>query len=175
MKIKKISAAETLRRLDELTTLLIDAVEHGASVGFTLPLEDAEAGNYWRKVAGEIEAGGKLLIVALDESDRAIGAAQLAKESRANGRHRAEVQKLMVRHDQRGHGIGAALMSRIEEEARIAGKTLLFLDTSRGSGGAAEFYRKLDYIFVGSIPDYAADPDGHLVPNAIFYKRLVSR
>ena len=35
-----------------------------------------------------------------------------------------------------------------------------------------KFYERLGYVWAGSIPDYAADPDGRLVPNAIFYKQL---
>jgi acetyltransferase len=68
--------------------------------------------------------------------------------------------------------VGAALMRRLEEEARAAGRSLLFLDTSIGAAGAEEFYRKLGYTFVGNIPDYAANPDGSLAANAIFYKRI---
>lgn len=173
MKTKLLTESEIHGRLNELTALLIDAVEQGASIGFTLPLGRVEAETYWRKVAGEVGAGHKTFVVALDESRGLVGSAQLAKESRANGRHRAEVQKVMVRHALRGHGIGAELMRRLEAEARAAGRTLLFLDTSVGPGGATEFYRKLGYSFVGSIPNYAADPDGRLVPNAIFYKQLI--
>ena len=172
MEITSLTETEILGRLGELTALLSDTVQHGASIGFTLPLAGNEAEGYWRKVAGEVSAGQKIVVAARDESGGLVGTAQLAKESRPNGRHRAEVQKVMVRFALRGCGIGARLMQTIEREARTAGCTLLFLDTSAGAGGATEFYRRLGYVFVGSIPDYAADPDGRLVPNAIFYKQL---
>ncbi|MBA3848595.1 MAG: GNAT family N-acetyltransferase [Opitutus sp.] len=167
-----LDEAGVLARADELAGLLTDAVEHGASIGFVLPLTAAEVRDYWNGVAVQIAAGGKVLCVALDEPGSVIGAAQLGLEWRANGRHRAEVQKVMVRPAARGRGIGAALMRRIEDEARRRGRTLLFLDTSVGASGAVEFYTRLGWIPAGSIPDYAADPDGTLVPNAIFYKRL---
>ena len=172
METKLLTEADIHYRLGELVALLIDTVEHGASIGFTLPLAKSEAENYWRKVAGEVGAGNKIFVAAFDEGGGLTGCAQLAKESRTNGRHRAEVQKLMVWHARRGRGTGAGLMRRIEQEARAEGRTLLFLDTSTGAGGATEFYRRLGYQFVGSIPDYAADPDGRLMPNAIFYKQL---
>lgn len=172
MRIERLSATGTLRGLDELTSLLIDAVEHGASIGFTVPIVREEIQAYWQKVAGDIAAGHKELLVAVDERSHVLGSAQLALESRANGRHRAEVQKVMVRHTLRGRGIGAALMVRLEHEAQAEGRTLLFLDTSTGTSGATAFYRKLGYTFVGGIPNYAANPDGRLVANAIFYKLL---
>lgn len=172
MKIVLLTAAELTAREPELAGLLREAVEHGASLGFTLPLTETEVTDYWGKVAAELSTGGKLLLAALDDHERVIGSGQLALESRANGRHRAEVQKLMVRTAHRGRGTGAALMRRIEAEATGRGRRLLFLDTSLGAGGARRFYENLGYTCAGSIPDYAADPDGRLVPNAIFYKQL---
>jgi len=78
----------------------------------------------------------------------------------------------MVRHDARGCGLGAAIMRALEAEARRAQRSLLFLDTSVGAGGAVRFYAKLGYTLAGGIPDYARDPDGAFAANAIFYKRL---
>ena len=88
METELLTAADTLQRLDELSSLLIGVVEQGASIGFTLPLGGAEAGEYWRKVAGEVDAGNKVLVIARDEQGDLLGSAQLAKESRANGRQR---------------------------------------------------------------------------------------
>ncbi len=174
MRFELITPETLAARAAEFAGLLRDAVEHGASIGFTLPLADAELASYWGKVGAELAGGNKLLLAALDAGGRIAGSAQLALEPRANGRHRAEVQKVMVWAAQRGRGIGAALMARIEAEAGARGRRLLFLDTSAGGGGAVKFYERLGYGFAGSIPDYAADPDGRLVPNAIFYKKLES-
>lgn len=172
MQIVPLSAAQLLARRREFESLLVDAVNHGASIGFTLPLGEDEAEVYWRGVAHQIDGGGKVLLAALGADGTLLGSGQLALESRANGRHRAEVQKLMVFHAARGRGIGAAIMRALEAEAQRAGRTLLFLDTSIGASGAVRFYEKLGYTLVGSIPDYARDPDGSFAPNAIFYKRI---
>ena len=96
--------------------LLIDAVRNGASVGFVLPFTDGEVEDYWHKVCGDVTAGHRLLFAAFDDGGRLVGSAQLALEPRANGRHRAEVQKVMVLASHRGRGIGAALMARVEAE-----------------------------------------------------------
>lgn len=172
MQITLLTEAEIRRRLGELASLLTDAVRHGASIGYTWPLAEAEVRAYWRQVASEVAAGRKRLLAAFDERGRLLGSGQLALEMRSNGRHRAEVQKVMVRRRARGRGLGGALMSRLEQEARAAGRTLLFLDTSIGAAGAAAFYRKLGYLPAGGIPRYAANPDGRLVANVIFYKFL---
>jgi acetyltransferase len=172
MTIEIISAEALGRRGAGLAALLRDAVEHGASIGFTLPLSESDVSEYWRKVAADVVAGHKLVLAAIDSEGQVAGSVQLALEPRANGRHRAEVQKLMVLAARRGAGLGAELMRRVEKEAAARQRSLLFLDTSEGAAGARRFYEKLGYSYVGSIPDYAADPDGSLSANAIFYKRL---
>lgn len=172
MNIVPVTAADLTEQAADFAALLRDAVEHGASVGFTLPLTDAEVTDYWRKVAADVAAGNKLLWAARDDGGRVVGSVQLALETRANGRHRAEVQKLMVLAAERGRGLGAELMRVLETAAARDGRRVLFLDTSEGPGGARRFYERTGYTYAGGIPDYAADPDGRLVPNAIFYKRL---
>ncbi len=172
MHLETLTPDTMTRRLPELAGLLRDAVGHGASIGFTLPLAETDVADYWRKVATELAGGTKVLFAAYDGQNRLVGSAQLALETRTNGRHRAEVQKVLVAAAARRQGIGAALMEQVEAEARARGRTLLFLDTSAGESGAVEFYERLGYGHAGGIPDYAADPDGRLKPNVIFYKRL---
>ena len=174
MTIEQLTRNQARERVPELEALLNDAVSHGASVGFLHPLDADEASTYWEKVINELETN-RVFLAAIDAGGRLIGGAQLALESRPNGRHRAEVQKLLVLSSGRRQGVGAALMRAIEAEAARRGRTLLFLDTSTGKGGATEFYLRLGYTLAGGIPDYAADPDGTLMPNAIFYKRLSQR
>jgi GNAT superfamily N-acetyltransferase len=161
-------------RAAELSALVRDAVEGGASIGFTLPLTEAEVAGFWRGVGEQLAAGAKVAFLALDGADRVVGSAQLALEMRSNGRHRAEVQKVLVLRRARGAGVGAALMAALEDAARAHGRTLLFLDTSVGAAGAEAFYGRLGWTKCGGIPDYAANPDGTLAANAIYYKRLAA-
>jgi GNAT superfamily N-acetyltransferase len=172
VKISPVSASELSRQAAEFAALLRDAVKHGASIGFTLPLAEPEVADYWCKVRAEVAAGHKVLLAARDGAGRLLGSGQLALEPRSNGRHRAEVQKLLVIAAARGRGVGTALMGVIEAEARERGRTLLFLDTSVGPRGAAALYERLGYTYCGGIPDYAMDPDGTLKANAIYCKRL---
>jgi len=172
VNIAPVTSAELARDAAEFHALLRDAVEHGASIGFTRPLADAEVADYWRRVGAELAGGNKVLLAARDRAGRLIGSGQLALEPRSNGRHRAEVQKLLVLAAQRGRGAGTALMQALEAAARARGRTLLFLDTSEGASGAAGLYQRLGYLHCGGIPDYAMDPDGTLKPNVIFCKKL---
>lgn len=172
MVITRIDGPEARNRIDELAALLRNAVEHGASMGFVLPLQEEEVRAYWASVFVDIDAGKKRLFIATASDGSCHGTAQLALEMRSNGLHRAEVQKVIVRHSARGAGVGAALMSTAEADAKALGRSLLFLDTSVGPGGAVRFYEQIGYRRAGGIPGYAMDPDGRLADNTIFYKRI---
>lgn len=159
--------------VDELVSLFIECVDAGASMGYLAPLSVPEAAEFWQRTIGDLSGGQRILIVARDApGGRIVGSAQLKGESRPNGRHRAEVQKVMVRPSHRRRGLGTQLMAYLEAAARERGVRLLFLDTSEGPGGARELYERLGYLYAGGIPGWALDPDGTSAKNAIFYKVL---
>ncbi len=171
--IRRIDADGLGRRVAPLATLLIDTVENGASVGFVLPLSQAEAADYWRGLRDSVASGSRLLWTA--ERDGAIvGTVQLELVLKKNGINRAEVQKLLVASSERRTGAGRALMQAAEQSARELRRGLLYLDTESGSGAEA-FYRTLGYTHAGGLPQYACSPQGEWRCNAIYYKTLFTR
>jgi ribosomal protein S18 acetylase RimI-like enzyme len=156
-----------------LADLLMACVHGGASLGYLAPLDASEAETYWQKVMGEHALSLRRIFIARAAgTGEIVGTGQLAFEARPNGRHRAEVQKLLVHPACRRRGLASRLMAAIEAEAAARKLRLLFLDTSCGPGGATAFYEKLGYRLAGGIPEYARDPDGALAANAIYYKLL---
>ena len=118
-------------------------VDGGASVSYLPPLEMAAARDFWRRVAADVAAGTRILLVAWVEGVVA-GTVTLDLGTPPNQPHRAEVQKLLVLPGFRGRGVARLLMGHAEREAREAGRMLLTLDTR--AGDAAEFlYRALDW------------------------------
>ncbi len=172
MRLESLTPTSLSASRADLIALLQVCVHGGASIGFLSPLDAEEAGQYWDSLAPSLAADGRTILVARDEGGRVIGSGQLAFESRKNGRHRAEVCKVMVLPSHRGQRIAARLMADLEALARARAVRLLFLDTSEGTGGARAFYERLGYTYVGGIPDYAVNPDGTAATNAIFYKQL---
>jgi GNAT superfamily N-acetyltransferase len=152
----------------ELADLLIDCVEGGASLGFPSPLEADASRTYWLGVSDAVESGRSALLVA---GDPIVGTVQLHFASFPNGRHRAEVAKLLVHSSARNQGVGTRLMEMVEQEAIRRGKSLLILDTQTGSD-AEYLYRKLGWESAGVIPDFAFTPFGQLAPTTFFFKRL---
>jgi GNAT superfamily N-acetyltransferase len=157
--------------LPELTELLQDSVASGASIGFLPPLAQDEALSYWAGAIAELGRGTRRLLAARQDGTL-VGVVQLALAEKANARHRAEVQKLMVHTRARRQGIGQALMAAADEAAREAGCTLLVLDTRAGDP-SEQLYLKQGYTRVGAIPQYARSADGELHATAIFYRLLV--
>jgi len=153
-------------QLAELAGVLIAVVEAGASVGFMPPLDEESALAYWRGVI----APDHVLLVA-ERNGEIIGTAQLELAMRANGRHRAEVCKVLVHPEAQGQGIGLVLMQALEAEARRLGRTTLHLDT-RERYPANRLYQKAGYTQAGTIPNWARSTDGTLAGTTFYYKLL---
>lgn len=153
--------------LDGLSALLIDSVEHGASVGFMAPLAPAEARAYWLGVQARL--GPALRLWLLFEDELLQGTVQLALCEKPNGRHRAEVQKLLVHSRARGRGHASVLLKALEQGARVSGLSLLVLDTETESK-AERVYQHLGWQHGGEIPHYALTPKGQPHPTSLYYK-----
>lgn len=172
-RIVRANAADARRHADDLGAVLIDAVASNASVSFVHPLSPEEATRYWHGVADDVAAEAVVLLVALIDA-RAVGTVQLHPVHKPNQPHRAEVAKLLVHRDARGHGIGGALMRGLEDEARALGRSLLTLDTDATSP-APGFYRRLGFQPAGVIPGFALNGHGTaLVSTLYMWKRLDS-
>jgi GNAT superfamily N-acetyltransferase len=153
-----------------LEALLRDAVESGASVGFLPPLDARQARAFWQETLNEVAAGTRLALAAwLDE--QLVGTVQLALATKPNGRHRGEVQKLLIHTTARRRGIAQKLLDAIERAALESGRSLLVLDTEQGSD-AERLYRRAGYSEAGVIPRFAATTAGPLTATVIFYKEL---
>ena len=168
--IAPLEEADVRAALPGLAALLEDAVNHGASVGFLRPLDPVLANAYWQDVATALASGHRVVLVAT-EGGVIVGSVQLDLSAKQNGRHRAEVQKLLVLARCRRRGIARQLMQAIEEQARAAGRWLLVLDTESGSD-AVGFYDTEGWERCGSIPDFALSSDGVPTANILYYKRV---
>jgi len=161
--------APTEADLEGLAAVLIDCVDGGASVHFMRPLSAGDAIGFWRRVAGEVRAADRALLVARDEHGIA-GTVQLILAMPPNQPHRAELAKMLVHRRARNRGLGEALMRAAEDLADDLGRTLLVLDTA--SDTAARLYARCGWTAAGSIPGFALLPQGGLCATTIFWKAL---
>ena len=170
VEIVSLAAPVSDEALAQLADVLLDCVEGGASVNFMASFSHIEALAFFRKVTNSVASGDTVLLVARLES-KIVGTVQLGLDTPPNQSHRADIKKMLVHRTARGRGIGAALMARLEEEARKHGRWLLVLDTVPGESGH-RLYRRAGWQQSGIVPDYALFPDGRLCDTAIMWKRL---
>jgi GNAT superfamily N-acetyltransferase len=168
--IERLSAEAMAPVLDELAELLVDAVDDGASVGFVSPFTIEDARAFWLGIVPDVGTENIVLLGARHNRE-IIGTVQLRLATAPNGRHRAEVAKLLVHRRARRRGIARRLMGAVETEARARGRNLLVLDTQTGCP-ADTLYRSLGYNVAGVIPSYAALPSGALASTTILWRSL---
>jgi GNAT superfamily N-acetyltransferase len=154
----------------ELSEVLIDCVEGGASVSFMLPITRATADAFWRNVDQSVARGERILLIAEDSAGRIMGTVQIVFAEAENQPHRADIAKMLVHRRARKHGVGAALLAAAESAALNAGRTVLVLDTA--SDDAERLYARLGWQRCGVIPGYALLPGGGLCNTTFFYRTL---
>lgn len=167
--VRAIGSGEALALVPALAEMLIDCVEHGASVSFMSSLSRSKAEAFWTGVAEGVERGERVLLVAT-HGEEVAGTVQLVLAQPENQPHRAELSKMLVHSRARRRGLGAALMQAAEAAALEAGKSLLVLDTA--SAEATRLYARMGWTQVGVVPGYALLPDGRPCDTTIFYKAL---
>ncbi|HTC34806.1 MAG TPA: GNAT family N-acetyltransferase [Bryobacteraceae bacterium] len=133
-------------------------------------LTQAEAESFFEQVAEGVERGDRILLAAFLDS-KLVGTVQIVFPWPPNQPHRADIAKLLVARPARKQGVAQRLMEHAEEASRLAGKTLLVLDTVTGDN-AERLYARLGWTRVGVIPNYALFPDGSWCDTTIFWKQL---
>ncbi|WP_331768288.1 GNAT family N-acetyltransferase [Embleya sp. NBC_00896] len=174
--ITRLTADDFRSRIPSLADLLADVVAGGSSLGFLAPFDRNAAAAWWAALEPAVANGNLAVWIAENTQDTnggtgIAGTVSLALEPKPNGRHRAEVVKLMVHRDARGRGLGQALLTTAEQAAARAGATLLLLDTEADSA-ADHLYRTTGWTRYGTVPQYAAGPTGSLRDCNFYYKQL---
>ncbi|GII58590.1 N-acetyltransferase [Planotetraspora thailandica] len=168
--ISRLAPDDFPATVKSLADLLVDVVAGGASLGFRFPFRQEEAAAWWRTQQPAVSDGTMTIWVAHGPGG-VVGTISLVVDRKPNGRHRADVIKLMVHPDARGQGLARALLATAEQAAAQAGVTLLLLDTVTGSA-ADHLYEGAGWTRFGIVPDYATDPGGTLEDCSFFYKQL---
>jgi putative acetyltransferase len=84
----------------------------------------------------------------------------------------AEVKRMYTRPAARGRGVARALLRRIEDEARGAGKFVLRLETGSYQREAIGLYERMGFRPQDAFGPYAAMPPRHIERSLFFEKVL---
>lgn len=165
--IERIGKDARVADVKGLAELLLDAVDDNAGVSFMPGLTRAAAENWWRSVL----AVDRAIVLVARDGEGVAGTVQIQPSWAPNQPHRGDVAKLIVHRRARRRGIGRALMTALEQEARAAGFTLLLLD-SRKDDHPERLYASMGWTRVGEVPEFALNPDGSMCSTVFYYKRL---
>ncbi|ANJ92110.1 Acetyltransferase [Serratia plymuthica] len=171
IEIQQLNADEVQNALPELAEMLQASVSQGASIGFVMPFPLEQAQAFWRRLLPAIDREDRILLVAR-QAGRVVGTVQLLLDMPDNGRHRAEVVKLMVHPQARRQGIARELMLQIQQRAIQHQRHLLVLDTLTGDT-AEGMYRQLGFQLAGSIPQYARASNGSALDATSYMYKLL--
>ena len=136
--------------LDPLAPLWCSLMERHREVWHELPLRSHEAS--WARRRAQyrdwLDRPGSFALVAR-RGGRPVGytvvAVEEGDETYATGDRRADVHTLVVLPEERGRGIGAALMAELERRLLAAGITDVFVGTMHGNDAAQRFYERRGY------------------------------
>jgi ribosomal protein S18 acetylase RimI-like enzyme len=169
VELRVVTAADAHWHLDGLSDLLQDAVGSGASMGHLAPLARAEAERDWQALQAVLSDDDLLWIACA--GPRIVGCVRLRLETSAGGRHRGTIERIAVHTGHRRRGIGGALLATAEDEAIDRGRGLLLLDVESGSA-AERFFERRGWQAAGTVPGFAAAPDGALRAATRRFKHL---
>jgi len=85
----------------------------------------------------------------------------------------AEVKRMYTREAARGRGVGTAILARLEDEARAAGKPVLRLETGIHQRDAIGLYERCGFRRRAAFGHYADMPP-HRIATSIFYEKPLS-
>ena len=108
---------------------------------------------HFRLDPGEVAEGrGAFLVVRLDGRPVACGALRRLEEGTG------ELKRMYVAPDERGRGIGRALLAALEEEARRLGLARLVLETGTRQTQAIALYRRAGFERIPAYGEYVSSP-----------------
>jgi N-acetylglutamate synthase-like GNAT family acetyltransferase len=96
------------------------------------------------QVGSKFELRGRILVA--EDGGRVVGYAGLLWHGR-----RAELEPIVVTHDQRAHGVGRALAERVVQEARNAGAARIFVRPAARNREAIMFFHSIGFDVLGYV------------------------
>ena len=107
---------------------------------------------YLPRLGIDAPLGGVFTLGALRDG-MLVGAVSCERDMRIKVRHIGHVVGMMVRTDQRGHGIGRLLVDACIAQARESvGVEMLTLTVTASNGGAVRLYERAGFHRYGSLP-----------------------
>ena len=131
-----------------ITSIYNDAVQHTTAI-WNDKLVDVANRTQW---LADREKLGYPVLIAVNEAGKVLGYASFGDWRAFDGYRHTVEHSVYVRSDQRGKGIGEALMRALIERARGIGKHVMVAAIESGNTGSIRLHEKLEFKHVGQMP-----------------------
>ena len=135
--------------IDGITAIYNDAVLHTTAIWNDLTVDQA---NRTAWLADRQKAGYPVL-VAVDGDGPVLGYASFGDWRAFDGYRHTVEHSVYVRNDQRGRGIGVALMQALIGRARAIGKHVMVAGIEANNAGSIGLHEKLGFEHVGHLKE----------------------
>ena len=129
-----------------------DAVAHTTAI-WNETIVDAANRTAW---LADRQDAGYPVIVAVDDADEVIGYASYGPWRAFDGYRHTVEHSVYVRADQRGSGIGEALLRAIVARAREAGLHVMIGAVEAGNAASVRLHRKVGFTETGTLREVGA-------------------
>ena len=138
-------------RTDDLPAILAiynDAVRHTTAIWNDSPVDLANRQAWFDARAQQ----GYPILVAVDSDDGVLGYAAFGDWRPFEGFRHSVEHSVYVRSDQRGLGLGPALLRELIERARACDKHVMVAAIESGNGASIRLHERLGFVTTGQMP-----------------------
>jgi ribosomal protein S18 acetylase RimI-like enzyme len=128
-------------------------------IGFSGPLTDEQAAEYFIGLRLDVDLGRKALLLGRAPDGAVVAMAVLTPNGLPNCRHLAEISKCIVHPEWRGSGVVRRGLAELLAFCRARGIDTLTLDVRKGTR-AETLWKGLGFEPYGELPDYARTATG---------------
>lgn len=140
-----------IERYDILSPTARSLIEElNAELSRTYPEQGA---THFRLDADEVAQGRGAFLVAVRDG-RPVGCGAVRRIDGSAG----ELKRMYVRPQQRGRGVGRALLAALEDEARALGLSRLVLETGVRQKEAIALYQSCQFSIIPAFGEYVSSP-----------------
>lgn len=134
--------------LEAITAIHNHAVEHSTAIWDEDPVDIADRARWM----SDRQAAGFPVLVAVDEAGEVLGFGSYGTWRTRSGYRRTVEHSVYVREDQRGKGLGRALLTALIEHARAAGIHVMVAGIEAGNVGSIRLHERLGFVLEGTMP-----------------------
>ena len=142
--------------LGAIAELVVATAARGEALGLSPQITRPEYENHLEKLMIDVERGDAGLAVARTADGTVVGSAQWTRSPYSTRRVLAELDRVVVAVEERGGGVGTALVDAVTADAQASGIEVLMLEARGNNHAAIALYERLGFHRTGALRNAVA-------------------